>query len=577
MNHGPGGMNNPMRADGFDVAVPDRPFSCEGPQAQPEQPLVRLSKDQYEYTLRDVIALGAGPDAEPIWRLVEPQLALVPEDIVTGPAGHTHGGFRKLDQAVQQEHVDQSLQIALTIADELTRTPARLERLVGACAASGGDQACLDAFIRRFGARVLRSPLSADDVAFWRSVHDSPGVSRAGVRDVVAVMLTAPQHLYHVEHGNEASSIEDVYELSAHELANRLSYMFWQTMPDEELWARAEDGTLLDDQVYEAQVRRLATDPRAGATIDRFFHEWLWLDELLPLDTRVGTPVFDAFAGADVPSRQLHRAMIDEIYQMGRHLVLEQDAPLAELLRSNQSFATSPELARLYGVPAWTPGQAPIEFPTSQGRAGLITRAAMLASDSANTRPVMKGFKLRQALLCVKPPPPDDNAAGVEIELRSDMTTREVVEMITEQPGTSCEACHQAFMNPLGFATESFDALGRHRTHQRLFDAQGQLVGERAVNTAAISRVRRWDDRELAGAPELTEALDESGLVHACFARHWVRYTFGREEQLGADGCLLKSMHDMLLSGMGMREVLIQAALRPEVKQRRMTGVEGPR
>lgn len=563
--------NNPMGP-----LEPAQPFVCEPGAAQPEQPLMRLSREQYERTLRDVVGLAAGPDAESVWSAVALRVEKMPQDARIGLDGHTHGGFRRLDQAVQQDHVDVSLEVAEEIGRQLTSSPARLERLVGACAVdadAGNDAACLDAFIERFGGRALRGPLSAEDVAFYRGVHDAAGVDAAGVADVVAVMLTAPQFLYHVEHGAAAGSGADTYMLSAHELANRLSFLFWGTMPDEALWAAAQDGSLLRDEVYEAQVRRLAADPRAAAVIRGFVREWLWLDELPEMNVRVGTPVFDAFAGGFVPSDGLREAMIEEIELMAEHHILATDGTLTDMIRSNQSFARSPELASLYGVAPWAPGQQPEQFPAAQGRAGLITRAAMVASGSANTRPVMKGFKIRQAMLCVKPPPPPDNAAGASVELDPMLSTREVVEAITEQPGTSCAGCHQAFMNPLGFATEGFDALGRPRTSQALFDAAGMKVGERPVDTASVPRVTPGDERPAAGAGELTELLDESGLVHACFARHWVRYTFARPEDLAADGCALEAMQRGLLAGKPVREVMVEAALAPQMRQRRMTEV----
>jgi hypothetical protein len=568
--------NNPDDPNNPKPGEPAQPFSCDVSAAQPELPMVRLSHDQYARVLRDVVELGGGADADAVWASVGPLVEGLPADSRVALPGWTHGGFTKLDQAVQQGHVELSLEVAQEVGAQLTATPARLERLVGGCAVDAdadNDAACLDDFIRRFGQRVLRGPLTEEDVAFYREVHDASGVDAAGVADVVAVMLSAPQFLYHVEHGEAAASAADTYALSAHELANRLSFLFWGTMPDDALWAAAEDGTLLTDAVYEAQVKRLAADPRAAASIKGFFREWLWLDELPEMNVRVGTPVFDAFTDGFAPSGDLREAMIEEIELMAEHHVLGSDSSLSDLLRSPASFARSPELAGLYGVAPWEPGQQPPLFPAEQGRAGLITRAALLASGSANTRPVIKGFKIRQAMLCVKPPPPPDNAAGAKVDLSTQMSTREVVEAITEQPGTACAGCHQFYMNPLGFATEGFDALGRPRSVQRLFDETGAVAGERPIVTASVPRVASGDDRPAAGAAELTDLLDESGLVHACFARHWVRYTFARPEDLAADGCALEAMQRGLLDGKPLREVMVEVALTPQMKQRRMTEV----
>ncbi len=546
-------------------------FQCDPDATPPELPLRRLSQAQYAQTLRDLIEALAPERAQPIWQeAVAPQLELLPTDQRQGLPDHTHGGFRRLDQVVQQAHVDVTLTLAEALASALVAPSDWAELLLGECVEADDSAACVASFIREIGALTHRRPLSDAEVAFYERVYDAQGIDRDGVRDVLTVMLTAPELLYHVEHGAPDGADAQVHPLSAWELANRLSYHFWQTMPDAALREAAASGALLTPEGYEAQVERLVADPRAQRAIGAFFKEWLWLDDLPELSARVGSPQYDAFVGdRPAPSPALRDAMIDEILAMARYYTLDAPDSFAAMMRSPHSFAKSPELAALYEVAPWDGQGAPPELPAEHKRAGMLTRAALLSTGTINTRPIMKGYMVRQAMLCVKPPPPPDNAVAMtSLELTDSSSTRQVVEAITEQPGSTCAGCHLLFLNPLGFATEGFDALGRARAEQPIFDEQGQLLGVADVRTDGVPRVNPWDEREVADAIELTDMMLESGEPQACFARHYARFTFGRAEDLTRDGCTLRALHQQVLRADSLQDVMRAVALRPEFQRR---------
>ena len=553
------------------------PFACSPGQRAPELPLRRLSMLQYKNTTRDLLRATLGePQGQAAWGALRETLEKLPDDARRGYPGDTHGGFRSLDQTLQQQHVDVSLELAQAVAQQLTSSQERLGRVVGACATDNdpsNDAGCVQDFIRRFGELALRSPLDEDDVGFYTQVYDAQGLSVPGLRDVITTMLASPQHLYHVQHGQEPVLERlpqgAVHALTAHELASKLAYHFWQSAPDEALLQAARDGSLMTEAGYRAQLDRLIADERAEAMLRALFTEWLWTDELPRLDALVGTPVFDAFAGQQRPSAQLRAAMIDELAHMARYYTVDRPGSLDELLLSDHSFAADPELAALYGVQPWDGRSEPPRFRPGE-RAGLITRAALLTSGSANTRPIMKGFFIRKALLCVQPPPPPDNAADFRVDLSDAMTTREVVESITEQEGSSCAGCHKVFINPLGFATESYDALGRLRAEQTLFNAEGVRVGSRPVDTRGVPRIFFDDLTPVETPQELADMLVQSEEVHKCFARHYARFTFSRAEDLQADACALEDLRQQLVSGADMRQVLTSIALRPEFKQRQL-------
>jgi hypothetical protein len=171
-------------------------------------------------------------------------------------------------------------------------------------------------------------------------------------------------------------------------------------------------------------------------------------------------------------------------------------------------------------------------------------------------------------VLCDEIPPPPPGVNVTPPDLRPDMTTREVVEELTEMAGSTCAGCHMALINPLGFATESFDALGRYRSQQILFDDDGTRIGEKAVDTSAVPRVIGDDATLVNGAIELMNKIVESGKGEACVARNFFRFTFARWENLNRDGCTLESLREPLSRGGTIPDLARAAALSAAFKQR---------
>lgn len=550
-------------------------FQCDPAKQADALPLKRLSKVQYQNTLRDLLtmSMSAQSSAVVMGELVDP-LSSYPEDAFGRAANETHGGFTALDQAVQQTHIDESFKIAKAIGDRVAQDDAMLGQMMGQCALdndAGNDASCVDGWIRAFGRLATRGPLDEADVTFYKQVYDAQGIDRQAVADVITVMLTAPQFLYHVEHGQQPTAAIDgqPYGLSALELANRLSYHFWQSMPDEALLKAAEDGSLLQEDVYQQQVQRMVSDMKTTASLGMFVRQWLWLDEVPELDGLVGSPLYDAFAGEQAPSSTLRQAMLDEIEALATYYTLQTNGTFDQMFASQKVVTQDEELARIYGVAPWNGQGEPGEFAAGD-RAGLITRAALLVNGTANTRPIKKGFQIRKAMLCVQPPPPPDNAANSKVELSDSLTTRQVVEQLTEQEGSDCAGCHQLYINPLGFATEGYDALGRKRQMQRLFDIDGNVVTQKPVDTTSVPRIFLDDLTPSNGPGDLSTMLLESKEVHKCFAQHYARFTLGRVEDEATDGCMMEDIRTQLVEGKPLREVLMSVALRPAFKLRKV-------
>ncbi len=543
-------------------------FSCDPNQTPAELPLRRLSRAQYLNTVTDLVgAVGlASSERDAVVAALTPDFAKVPADSVVGQPGEKRGGFTRLDQAIQQAQVDASYDLANHLGAQLTASKARLTAVVGACAtntSTADDAACLTSFITSFGRLALRRPVRADELTFVTEVAASTPVDPAALADVIALLTTMPQFLYHVEEGDPAASAPT--PLDAFALANRLAYHFWQTAPDQALRQAADSGALLTDAGYRAQVQRLFADTRAEASLRSFFHEWFRLDELTPLNAARGTPVFDAFAGSDAPAADLHLQMQLEVEDAALS-VARSGGSVGALLTNRQQLARRADLAKLYGATPWDGTSPPVDLAEPE-RAGLLTRAAFLANASGNTRPIMKGLRIRNALLCQTIPPPPANVNATPPPLAPDLTTRETVERLTQQPNTSCNGCHGTLLNPLGFTTENFDALGRRRTEQTLFTANGSVSAHKPVDTSSIPYVSGVVT-PIADARALTTVLAKAGEFQTCFARQYFRFTFDRVEDEAKDGCVLRGLQEAAVRGDSMADVLMATALRAEFKRR---------
>jgi hypothetical protein len=556
-------------------------FTCDASVSDEPAELRRLTMTQYRNSVRDLARWALADAHAADAAMAQAGLDAVPVDRREPTPQDPHGGYRRLDQALDQSHVDEAYRVAAALGSSLAASE-HLGVVAGACATdadASNDEDCVTEFIRRFGARALRRPLDAEDEHFYRAVYGSdPTADATAYADVITVMLSSPEFLYFVEHGDaEVAETPGTYALTAFELASRLSYQFWQTLPDDELWQTAQDGSLLEPDVLAQQVQRLLADPRTRETMAELFGDWLGLDDLPALDAHARDPLFAAFAGRDLPGPDLRRHVIDEALDMLAYYTWTDPAGVEALFTSQLSFARDDDLARIYNAAPWDGSSAPPAMVAGE-RAGLLTHAWFLASGSASTRPIPRGVFVRRRLLCdeLAPPPVTANAA-VPPALHPDETTRQVVEELTQQPGSVCASCHATSINPLGFAFEGFDALGRVRADQPLFGDDGKRLGALPVDTTSVPRVTPNDESVSRGPADLVHVMLQSGKLEACLARNYFRFTFGRYENLERDGCALERLRARLAESGRIRDMIEEAALLPELRQRRFEPTEAPR
>ncbi len=532
-----------------------------------DPPLKRLTRRQFEATVRAALTSLAGADASLVLAAVAPELATLPEDRFIAASLKGHDGFQRADQVLTQQHADAQYALAEKLGRELTASSARIGRAFGTCLSdsnAANDTACLDTFLKTRGARLLRHPFDAGDVAFYRRALRGSSIDAAGLADVLALLFASPELLLLVEDGDTDPGQA---LLEPHQLASRLSFAAWDEPPDDALWALAESGELADEAVFRAQVARLLSDARARATLHRFFDGWFQLYRVPDLKAGLDQADYRALiAGLSLP--QSTAGLVEDVYG-AVDAALERDAPLAALLSDSAVYTRDPQTAALYGAPAWD-GASPPQAPASSQRGGLLTRLAFLVTGNATTHPILRGVRVRSGLLCdgLGEAPPDAAAVAAATVLTGNESERARTAAMTERGG--CAGCHATAINPLGYALEGFDALGRERSIEQVrARADGSVVAEHAVDARSVPRVVPGDSRPVDGARELTARIIESKKVESCLATQLVRFTWGKPQLGAGDACLLSQLEALARSGASVPAV-VEAALVSDAFRRRV-------
>lgn len=396
-------------------------------------------------------------------------------------------------------------------------------------------------FVETFGRRAHRRPLSLEEVDEYmavftagRALNGDVEPFHAGIRLVIEAMLQSPSFVYRIESSSEP--VGDAIPLGPYEIAQRLSYALWDSMPDEELFEAAAAGALDGPEDVAAQARRMLDDPRA-ADVLQSFHEQLF-------DVRKFSSIYPSEARfPDVPPN-LGEHALEESKLFIRKTVVEEPGNYADLLLSTTSYVNG-SLAAIYGLSGeYGDAFVPTALERSE-RPGLFTRIGFLGSHatSVDPDPIHRGIFLAERVACVRvSAPPDDipplPAAGGR-------TNRETVEELTETPGTVCAACHATIINPYGFPFEGYDAVGAIRTIDNGFPVvthASPLIGGAST--------------PVADAVDMLEKLAASGEVHECYSRHWLEFVYGRRS-VQTDRALVTKLGARSLEGSPVRELLV--------------------
>jgi hypothetical protein len=468
-------------------------------------PLRRLTRSQYDNTVRDLLGVTGSPSA-----------ALTPDE----KAG---AFFSNGTAPVSELVVEQYMRVAEEIAETAM---ADVDTLVP-CPAGTDEAACGQQFVDDFGMRAFRRPLTEDErvvlVGLFEQGREAAGLA-GGLQMVVQTALQSPQFLYHVELGMpQPGGTQDIVALGEYELASKLSYFLWDSMPDDALLDAAAAGELAEPDALRAQAERMLADDRASDAIASFHGQWLHLDELAGLEKNP-----EVYPEIDTAMRE---AMANETTRFADWVIRHDDARLQTLLTASYSFVEGP-LADLYGLaPGDVDPTMPVELDPTQ-RAGLLTHAGVLAmhAHADQSSPIRRGKLVRETILCtpLSPPPPEVDVVPPPVDPNA--TTRERFDQHRTDP--ACAGCHM-LIDPLGFGFEHYDGIGRWRDTEagKPVDASGEILSTDDI------------DGEFDGAVELAERLASSEQVRTCLAEQWFAFGFGRAPG-DDDACSFDTMYE---------------------------------
>lgn len=500
--------------------------SCASTFEPGEAPIRRMTRAEYNNTVRDLL----GDTSRPADAFVVEEEAL---------------GFN--NQATSLGVTQLLAEQLMVAAEKISATAAAdIPKLIPYCdPAQSGDAACAGQFIERFGKRAYRRPLTLDEVSRFHQLYAWGAAQQGfkkGVALVIQAMLQSPHFLYRVELGMPDPVIDDVVRLSSYEVASRLSYLLWNSMPDEELLSLADEGKLLKGEEVEQQARRMLEDARAREAVANFHTQWLKLSHIETISKDAST--YPAYTPG------LRSLWKQETEAFLEHVVFDGEGDVSTMLSAPYSMMNA-ELAAFYGIPGGPSGAAFERVDLDEAeRAGILTQASLLAVHAKpnQSSPVHRGKFVREMLLCQTLPPPPNNIQIKPPEVKPGATTRERFSEHSTNP--TCASCH-TLMDPIGFGFEHYDGIGQWRdVDQGLpVDATGEVTG----TTDA--------DGPFDGAVELAKRLASSEQVRQCVATQWFRFGYGRAE-LADDRCVMADIQDAFTkSGGNIKELLVTLTL----------------
>jgi hypothetical protein len=495
---------------------PDRSIDvCKAVQPGPSF-LRRLTRQEFDNTIRDLLGEDKHLSAE-------------------FPAEELHDNFS--NNAEVRTVSDQLAEKYLSASEKIGKAvTGQLGSLLPCDPAQKSDDACLDAFFDGFGKRLWRRPLDSDEKDRLRAkFKENRGASFAeGIDAVVQIMVLSPSFLYRTERGLNVTGT-DYQKVAAFEMASRLSYLIWGSLPDADLFKAADANALGTRAEVLAQAERMLKDPRAADMAANFGTQWLALDRL---DEVVKDPMVYPDYKPELDG--MYRRETEELLKA----VWSADAKLETFLTAPYTFMNG-TLATLHGVAGVTGADFKKVDLDPKKRIGVMTQnSVMLGNAGADqSSPIKRGLFVQDRLICFQVPDPPANINVEPVVLTPGSTTRERFEQHRKDP--ACSGCHQ-FIDPMGFAFEHFDGIGKWRDQDagKPVDATGNVTGTDV-------------DGPYDGAAALATKLAGSSKVRACVASKWFNYAYGRDAT-DKDQCAKQTLEKAFeKSGGNFRELVL--------------------
>jgi len=333
-------------------------------------------------------------------------------------------------------------------------------------------EACASRILSSLARQAYRRPVTEDDLSdllgLFRTVTGENGFE-SGIELALQSILAGPEFLFRVEQDPVDVTSGAVYPVSDIDLASRLSFFLWSSIPDEELLGLAEQGRLREPGILEAQIERMMADSRSSALIDNFGEQWLVLRNV-----DIAEPHPEIFPEFDDELR----AAFKQETRLWFTSMIREDHSVLELLSSDYTYVNE-RLARHYGIPdIYGSRYRRVNLDGMDERKGLLGKGSLLLATSYNNRtsPVLRGKWVLENLLDMPPPPPPDDVPALQVESGDGkaLTLKQAMEQHRANP--VCSSCHK-LMDPIGFALENFDAVGAYRTRYEDADSEVDSSG----------------------------------------------------------------------------------------------------
>lgn len=504
------------------TTMPPPTTSTPTPEAAGPLVLLRLTNREYNHVVSDLLGDTTHPADE------------FPDD-EAGSGGFVSPTNVALLNAQHYEETAGTLAEAALAANKL--------QIPCTNPAANAEATCAQNFINQFGKLAFRRPVQAAELSGLSSLFTTArGLGfdfKSSIAQVAKAILQAPGFLYHWEIGPSKGTPQNgVVALTPYQVASRLSFFLWETMPDAALIAAADAGQLSTPEQVQTQAERLLADPKAQNVMENFHTQWLFLENLANLQK--DTAAYPLF------SDTVRQALVPELKSFTSSVILNSgDGTLKSLLTAPYAFVNA-ATAPIYGATASGTGLTKTNLDATR-RAGLLTQSAFLSSraGTSESNPTYRGVAIFKQLLCGTVPPPPANVPDVQPPA-ANLTTRQRYEAHDMNPCAT--GCHTRF-DPYGFAFENYDGIGAYRT----------MDNGQAVNAAGSAPTPGGGTLTFNNAIELANALAASDEVKWCTTRQWFRYMLGRMETSTEQGSLELayraaaqnpgfSIRDMLLS-----------------------------
>ncbi len=401
----------------------------------------------------------------------------------------------------------------------------------GPGAKDAAEAGCAKQILTALARRAYRRPVTEQDLAPLMTFYEKGRKQRdfdLGVQTAIERLLVSPQFLYRIERDPAGSKPEVAHAISDLELASRLSFFIWSSIPDDELLRVAEAGQLRQPAMLEKQVQRMLADPRSESLVNNFAAQWLYLR-----DVDVKQPDLFLFRDFDEGLRESFKKETSLFLDS----ILRENRSVAELLTANYTFLNE-RLAKHYGIPNINGSEfRRVTLPPGSPRGGLLGQGSilLLTSYSTRTSPVLRGKYVLENLLASPPPPPPPNVPSLKTEGDKNgeaLTLREA--MVQHRANPACANCH-ARMDPIGFAMENFDAVGQYRDQDagKPIDVSSTLRDGTLVNGMdGVKQMILRDPQQFTGA----------------IAQKLLMYGIGRNVQYYDQPAVRKIVHDAAAS-----------------------------